>query len=78
MADLMARDRAVRLDITVPSSKRAREEEGGDAGGDVGPPEAQRARAGERAPGTVVQQLEVSRGGEGKGRLTREGETDGI
>ena len=55
MADSMARDRAVRLDITVPSSKRAREEEDGDAGGDVGPPEAQRARAGERAPGTVVQ-----------------------
>ena len=54
MADSMARDRAVRLDITVPSSKRAREEEGGDAGGDVGPPEAQRARAGERAPGTVA------------------------
>ena len=55
MADSMARDRAVRLDITVPSSKRAREEENGDAGGDVGPPEAQRARAGERAPGTVAQ-----------------------
>jgi hypothetical protein len=55
MADSMARDRAVRLDITVPSSKRAREEEDGDAGGDVGPPEAQRARAGERAPGTVAQ-----------------------
>ena len=31
-----------------------REEENGDAGGDVGPPEAQRARAGERAPGTVA------------------------
>ena len=28
MADSMARDRAVRLDITVPSSKRAREEGG--------------------------------------------------
>ena len=39
----------------MPSSKRAREEEDGDAGGDVGPPEAQRARAGERAPGTVAQ-----------------------
>ena len=70
MADSMARDRAVRLDITVPSSKRAREEEDGDAGGDVGPPEAQRARAGERAPATFeseTYQLEVSRGGKGRG-----------